>query len=307
MDRGSLTMKLSIASPAAQTIAADTPLFANVLVRRAEKIILTYFVFMALMLSVRQEPILRRAFAWTVPLVLLTAIFAESRNSKPWSRVVRDWIALGLILVAYREVDWLGGKQPLFHLQDTWIAWDRVVLDQLRLRAAIEYFGGIVPAILEAVYLSLYAIPPLCLGLVYWFRGRDRVDRFSTTLFAGAFCAYALLPFFPSLSPRVAYPNQDLPHVANLWRYMNVWLLDHCDISTSVFPSGHVAVAFSSALGLLRAIPEHRWVWLSFLAAAVVVFTATIYGRYHYAADGLASIAISVLAWLCTAAWDRDA
>src|SRR5262245_23637052 len=111
MDRGSLTMKLSMASPAAQTIAADTPLFAGgVLLRRAEKIILTYFVFMAVLLSVRQEPVMRRAFAWAIPVVLLTAIFAESRNSKPWSRVVRDWIALGLILVAYREVDWLAGK-----------------------------------------------------------------------------------------------------------------------------------------------------------------------------------------------------
>jgi membrane-associated phospholipid phosphatase len=105
----------------------------------------------------------------------------------------------------------------------------------------------------------------------------------------------------------LAFPNQDLPHAASLWRHINVWLLDHCDISTSVFPSGHVAVAFSSAFGLLRAIPERRWVWLSFLAAAVVVFTATIYGRYHYAADGIASIAISVVAWLCTAAWDPDA
>ena len=34
--------------------------------------------------------------------------------------------------------------------------------------------------------------------------------------------------------------------------------------------------------------------FLSAFAAALIVFTATIYCRYHYAADGLASFAITV-------------
>ena len=92
-----------------------------------------------------------------------------------------------------------------------------------------------------------------------------------------------------------------------IWRIVNLWLLDHCDISSSVFPSGHVAVAFSCAFGLLRAVPERRWVYLSAFAAAMIVFTATIYCRYHYAADGLASIAITTAGWRVTEALDRHA
>ena len=93
----------------------------------------------------------------------------------------------------------------------------------------------------------------------------------------------------------------------SFWRAINIWLFEHCDISTSVFPSGHVAVAFSSAFGLLRAMPERRWLSSSVFAIAIIVVVATVYCRYHYAVDGLASIGISIFAWFSTAAMDRDA
>ena len=185
--------------------------------------------------------------------------------------------------------------------------WDRILLNEMGLRAALESLGGLLPSMLEAIYLSLYAIPAICLGALYWQGGRSRIDKFLTTLLFGTLCAYALLPYFPTVSPRLAFPAQDLPNASSVWRSINVWLLDHCDIRTSVFPSGHVAVAFSSAFGLLRAIPERRWLGLSVLVTAAIVYTATIYCRYHYAADGLASIGISLLAWVSTAAMDRDA
>ena len=54
-----------------------------------------------------------------------------------------------------------------------------------------------------------------------------------------------------------------------------------------MFPSGHVAVAFSSAFGMLRALPEVRWAGIGLTVYASLVFLATIYGRYHYAGDGV--------------------
>ena len=99
--------------------------------------------------------------------------------------------------------------------------------------------------------------------------------------------------------------GQDLPEHMSVFRAINMWLLERCDISTSVFPSGHVAVAFSCAFGLLRALPEERWAYFSAFIAAFIVFTATIYCRYHYAADGLASILITGAGWRVTEALDR--
>jgi len=143
------------------------------------------------------------------------------------------------------------------------------------------------------------------MAALYLSRARNNSDRFLFTLLLGVFAAYALIPYFPSASPRTVFPNEDLPHYASVWRSWNVWLLDRYDISTGVFPSGHVAVAFSCGFGLLRAMPEKRWWWGGIFMAATMVFIATVYGRYHYAVDGIASIGISIAAWLVSGVIDR--
>jgi membrane-associated phospholipid phosphatase len=137
--------------------------------------------------------------------------------------------------------------------------------------------------------------------VIYRFGNRPAVHRYLFTLMLGTLTAYALLPHFPSVSPRIAFPGVDLPAFAGVWRQINVWLLDHADISTSVCPSGHVAVAFSTAFALLRALPARRALAAIYFAVAAAVFTATVYCRYHYAVDGAASICIAALAWRASA------
>jgi membrane-associated phospholipid phosphatase len=75
-----------------------------------------------------------------------------------------------------------------------------------------------------------------------------------------------------------------------------VWILSRCDIQTSAFPSGHVTVGFSAAFAMLLALPEYRRAGWLLLGMASMVLVNTIYGRYHYAADGLAGLAISAAA-----------
>lgn len=277
------------------------------LLRNAEKVALVYFLYTAVMVSLYRQPLARCVLAWTVPLIAGTVLALETRYSSSWSGVTRDWAVLALILIAYRQVDWLGSVSTPVSWQQTWIGWDRYLLHDAGLSRAIGALGGLLPSVLEAFYLCLYAIPPICMGVLYVERRRDRIDRFLTMLFLGTLSAYVLLPHFPTLSPRFAFPGQDLPEHMSIFRAINTWLLDHCDISTSVFPSGHVAVAFSCAFGLLRALPEERWVYLSAFIAAFIVFTATIYCRYHYAADGLASILITAAGWRVTEVLDRYA
>jgi hypothetical protein len=38
-------------------------------------------------------------------------------------------------------------------------------------------------------------------------------------------------------------------------------------------------------------------VWVTAFAVAFIVYVSTVYGRYHYAVDGLASIVITAIAW----------
>lgn len=264
-----------------------------------ERVAFAYFAWIASAGLLRPLTVAQRTSLLALPCALVWLWVLEARHSRPWSRVVRQWASLALILAGYWAVGWFAGPHR-DAWQARWVEWDRLILDDFGLRRAIESTGRVIPISLETCYTLLYAIPPASLGAIYLCGARRRADRFLTVLFLGTFLAYALLPFFPVASPRKAFPDRDLPSVHSSVRGLNTWLLDNADISTSVFPSGHVAVAFSSALGLLAVLRSRKAVWMAGFAAAAIVWVATIYGRYHYAVDGLASLLLASIGWLLT-------
>lgn len=265
-------------------------------VHTAERVALVYFCYLALLAYYRHLPVFHRTVLTALPAVLYGLWWLETETSKAWSRIVREWASLGLILIGYWSLQWFAAGEPS-HWESVWVGWDRTLLDQAGLRHALESAGSAGPFLLETLYLLLYSIPPLALGLLYLCGARAKTNRFLLILFLGTFFAYALLPMIPVSSPRLAFAGSDEPGFRGWPRLINTYLLDHLDISTSVFPSGHVAVAFSSAFGLFSALRNRRTIWsLAFLVAALV-YLATVYGRYHYAVDGLASFCIAILAW----------
>jgi membrane-associated phospholipid phosphatase len=264
--------------------------------RTGEKLLIVFFSYIALLTVIRLHPLTQIVLAWSLAVVVATLAWVAAHNTRGWRTVLRDWTTLALIPVAYWELQFFASDRVL-GWQNTWILWDQHLLHDGRLAAAIEILGPCIPFILETTYLCLYAIPSFCLAALYVYGRRDRIDRLMTTLLLGALGAYALMPYFPSTSPRLAFPGSDLPHFTSFVRTMNVWVLDRFDISTSVFPSGHVAVAFASTFGLLRALPEKRWLAYCLFAMSTIVYVATVYSRYHYAVDGLAGAAVAMLAW----------
>lgn len=269
--------------------------------RTCEVVLTSYFFYTAAMATWYALPARQQVAGWTLPLVLSLLALWETRFTRRWSSIMRDWAPLAFILPGYWQADWF--SYPALHdWQSTWIGWDRVLLEGTGLRSGIEMWGGALPSLFETAYLLLYSIPPLSLGLVYFYAGRRSVDRFLTALLCGTLLVYALLPHFPTVSPRISFPGEDLPSYAGKARSMNLYLLDHFDIGNSVFPSGHVAVAFSTAFGLLLVMPGRRRVWSTAFLTATAVLIATVYGRYHYLADGLASIGISLVSWRFTRA-----
>jgi membrane-associated phospholipid phosphatase len=256
---------------------------------------LSYFLYTALLAWWFRAAPSALAAACLTPVLLLAWFAALPRLSGRLRDVSSDWLPMALILLAYRQLE-LFSRPYSVPWQAQWAEWDHVILHSYGLQALVESAGGLFPELLQTVYLFLYAVPVAGLAAVYFYGARLHAWRYLQTLFAGTFLVYAVLPHFPADSPRQLFPHLDPPHFQGLVYSINIWLLDHADISTSVFPSGHVAVAFSAALGLQRTIPTRRVAIRSAFAVTALVWIATIYGRIHYATDGAASIALCLLA-----------
>jgi len=210
--------------------------------------------------------------------------------------VSRDWLALALILLAYREVGWLALPHASHALELRWVAWDRILL-RGGLKAAIEAFGPVLPSILEIAYALVYTLAPFCVAVLYASGERERVEQFLQVFATAVLLCYVLLPFWPSEPPRTVFAGQDLPPYLTIFRRFNLWMLAGGGIHTGVFPSAHVAGAFGAAFGMRRAGARLRWVHRFLFTMAGLIALAVVYGRYHYMADAVAgfSMALSAL------------
>jgi membrane-associated phospholipid phosphatase len=238
--------------------------------------------------------------------IYLLLALGEAKFPRRWIGVIRDWLPLALVLLAYREMGWFAPAHHTNELEHGWIVWDRLLLNDWGLRAAIEALGPLFPALLELCYALVYVTSPLALTIVYALGQARQADRLLLLYVLGVFGSYALFPYFPSEPPRTVFPGQDMPRIDTVFRQFNWWILGHGGIHTSVFPSGHVSAAFALAIGMFRVLPARPWIGGGFLILAAGIFLATVYGRYHYAVDAVAGLAVSLAAWLAVVKLERS-
>jgi membrane-associated phospholipid phosphatase len=256
--------------------------------RSSEGFLIAYFLYVAVagtLMKIGVKP-------WLMLLAVVVAIAILARGKS----ILRDVAPLAYTLAAYREMNWFTPATHEHRLERAWIVWDRWLLGDFHLRAAIEYAGAMFPLYFELCYALVYAVAPVSIALLFIYRRRGHIDRFWMVYLAGTLGAYALFPFFPSEPPRTVFPTEDLPQVMTLVRRFNLWILGGFSIHSSVFPSAHVSSTLSAAWGLLYAIPERRGIGLAMACYGFSVAIATIYGRYHFATDALAGIVISFAA-----------
>ncbi|MGE5488149.1 MAG: phosphatase PAP2 family protein [bacterium] len=279
--------------------------------RRSEWLLVAYFSYttaLAAWLPLRASiPAVTVAMNLIVFAGLWILPRAEALRGRRFFSVMRDWYPLAMILLAYREMGWFAPATHTYELENAWISWDRLVLNDWGVRAAIESFGPFIPSVLEIAYSLVYAVPVFGMAMLYVYKRPERADRFSVTFLVGTLAAYSLFPYFPSEPPRTVFAGTDLPSYLTIFRQFNLWLVGGYGIHTSVFPSAHVAGAFCGAFGMMRLLPEHRWVGRLLLVLAVLIATATVYGRYHFVVDALAGFGLAAAAELAGRALDRSA
>src|SRR5262249_39014521 len=151
------------------------------------------------------------------------------------------------------------------------------------------------PSILEVAYMLTYALAPFAVAMIYIYRKRERVDWFLFPFLAAVLLCYVQFPFWPSEPPRTVFPGEDFPSITTVFRRFNWWMLGGYGIHTSVFPSAHVAGSFGAAFAMISTLPEHPWVGRLLLVIAILIATATVYGRYHFAADAAAGFMIAAV------------
>ncbi len=266
--------------------------------RSAEWLLVIYFGYVAaiaprfpLLPSMVWRPFLVELLVCTLFLALA---YGELHEHAKLFSIVRDWTSVALILLAFREMDWFSAMGRNFSLELRWEEWDRALLYQGGLSRAVQAFGGLGPLYLEFCYLLVYAVAPFVVAVLYVQRRFARVNSAVFLYLLGTLAAYALFPYFPSDPPRIAFGGTDLPRLTAV-RELNLWLLGDYGIHSSVFPSAHVSSAFSAAWALFAFLPERKRYGWGMLIYAVSVALATVYGRYHYAADAVAGFAVSLV------------
>ena len=279
------------------------------LLRRSEIALIGYFLYagvVGLFLAIPRET---SRFTLLLNLAIVGGYFILGHLDR-WRplravSMVRDWLPLGFIQLAYREMGWFAPQHHTYELERGWIGWDRLLLDDWHLRAAIEFLGPLLPAILELSYTLVYAVGPVSVAILYLCSRRAKVDQFLFTFVLGTVLSYALYPYFPSEPPRAVFPDADMPRVVTVFRRFNLWILSGGGIHTSVFPSGHVSHVFAAAFAMRRVLPDKKWAGCSLFVLAVSICIAPVYGRYHYAVDALAGLVVAVVALVVTRVVER--
>lgn len=290
------TRPLPYTMPSHQPAATTPP---QPLLRRSELVLIAYFTYTAVVGFLLRVAFEIAVFTATLNLSVIAGYMLLGHADRVRPRyllsVLRDWLPLGLIVLAYREMGWFAPAGHTYELEQSWIVWDRLLLGDWGLKAAIEFFGPLMPSILELSYALVYAIGPFSVAVLYCYGRRSAVNRFLFPFLLGTVASYCLFPYFPSEPPRAVFAGEDAA-LHNIFRQFNWWLLGGHGIHTSVFPSAHVSSAFAAAFAMLRVMPDRKWPGWFLLALASLIFVATVYGRYHYVVDGLAGIAVSLAA-----------
>ena len=157
-------------------------------------------------------------------------------------------------------------------------------------RAVIEY--------LELAYLLCYAVVPAGYAcLVVAGHGGDAIDRFWSIVLLASFLCYGLLPWIPTRAPRAIEQSRGAGRSSI--RQLNMAVLDRASVQWNTFPSGHTAASVATALAVASDMPLAGFV---LGAVAVSIAAGSVVGRYHYAADAFAGVAVAIVAFVMVTA-----
>jgi membrane-associated phospholipid phosphatase len=290
--------------------------------RVAEKTLLAFFAALFLASLTLSLPATTLGLLAVLNVIVGCLIAALSKDDLvERSRIaspIRDWLPALLMLLAYRESGLFIRADPAHRLDHLLIMWDRTLLHSHWVEWMLGACSPWLQHYLEICYLLCYPLVPLGFAALYLTRTSIAAQReprgggleaafgplpptpaamfdkfWTAVLLATVFC-FAIYPAFPLTPPRVLFNDVPGPPVSPLLRHMNLWVLNRLSVQACLFPSAHTAAVTATALAVRAYRPR---LGILFCIAALSVAIATVYGRYHYAADAAAGALVGIAAF----------
>jgi membrane-associated phospholipid phosphatase len=256
--------------------------------RAQEWIVVAYFAYLAGAAAFvprvhRQQRWRALGMASAVSIAVFT-IAAFDTAAMWW----REWLPLIYIVIGYRL--------PALLVTSTNETIERGLLTldrRWRVNTIRERAPRVVIDFLELAYLCCYPMVPLGFAVLYFAGLREEWDRFWIAVLLAVFGCYGVLPWLPTRPPR-AIEGAPMPSPGPI-RGLNVRVLGVVSNQLNTFPSGHAAASLATALAVGARLPLAGFA-LGLLALAIAI--GSVVGRYHYAADALAGIALALIAFV---------
>ena len=224
-------------------------------------------------------------------IVLITAAqFASSFVSPFAVSVVRDWLPAVLMPMVYWQAGWFSGRVNT-NFQIRLQRLDQKLLGGWMWSMAAKSSYRWVAASLELAYVSCYVLVPMGLAVLY-LAGLQRhsTEYWSVALLATYPC-YVFTAFFPTHPPRLIEANSAHTFTGNIRRF-NLWVVGRFTTELNTFPSAHVTATLGSSLVLFSLLPT---IGLVFVLVSIGIALGAVLGRYHYAADVLLAVALTLV------------
>lgn len=255
--------------------------------------------------TVRYWPWLMAAHLGAMSAIQGLVWVGNRRGCPGWLRFLRYFYPVLLYAGLFAETGWLNQMFIKGYLDPVVIGWDQKwfgLQPSLSFMKALPYL-----VVSEVFYISYFSYYVMIggIGIALYFRNRGAFLRYIAVMSFVFYVCYLLYIFVPVIGPPIffrsvpgyvlppdvlalaadyAYPDSVKSGI--FFRIMK-WIYAMFEAPGAAIPSSHVAIALCTVSFSFRYLRAIRW---PHLILATLLCMATIYCRYHYAADVLAGV-----------------
>ncbi len=266
-----------------------------------DRLTLAYLTFVGLLLAFSPNPIEKRsklliAHAGFAVMILAFAYFRQRKT--PVLHFLSHWYPLGLSAFFFEEIHSIVHIVQRGWCDQTIINFDYAMFGAHPTVWVEKYISYGATELMNFSYFMYWPLIP-ALALILWLRNQKLFSEFVFALCLSYSFCYLVFIFFPVEGPfhtlRQLQTVHEMP--GGLFTQLVEFVEKHGRIHGGAFPSAHVA---GSIVALIAAFRFSRISGFIILPIVVGVCAATVYGRYHYAADIWGGIFVAVLGYAIT-------